>query len=698
MTPASLLHTLERWRNAGWLRNLDLALARFIDATDPGVPASLLLGAALTANMEGRGHSALPIAALAADPLRVLAWPDDAAGELHAALAGWPADDAALRDAWQGLNAVELDPADGAGTSPLVASCGLLYLRRYWRYEVGVAAQVNARAASVAQSVDPAAARELLGKLFAPRAPGDDAPDWQKVACALALRGRLTLVTGGPGTGKTYTAARLLVALQSLHDGDRPLRVALAAPTGKAAARLRESIVGALHELDATLAAALALDRWVDSLGPARTLHALLGAQPGTRRFRHDAANPLDVDLLIVDEASMVHVEMMARLLAALPGGARVVLLGDSDQLASVEAGSVLADLCQGALDGATASGYRSGTAHWIGAVTGDALPPSELGSGSTLAQQIVVLRKSHRFDAPIGRLANAVNRGDADAALELLGSGPANDESGPPERARERLPIAAQGAAAAPAAASTLVPAPADGGAPALALIRAPDASAVPRLALQGRAGAPGGYRAYAEQLASRPRTAGAQAASFETWAASLLRSFDAFRVLCAVRDGPWGVGGLNAAIERALDDAGLLACRGEWYEGRPVMVTRNDPSVGVFNGDVGVVLRGPDGGDASLRCWFLDAAGLRSVSVARLAEVETAFAMTVHKSQGSEFEHVALVLPDADAAVVTRELVYTGITRAQRAFTLVAKQPAKLATALARLTQRVSGLRQRL
>jgi exodeoxyribonuclease V alpha subunit len=224
---------------------------------------------------------------------------------------------------------------------------------------------------------------------------------------------------------------------------------------------------------------------------------------------------------------------------------------------------------------------------------------------------------------------------------------------------------------------------------------IETPDPSAVARLAVAGRAAAPGGYRAYLDALGRRP----AEAADFEAWAMGVLGCFDGFRVLTAVREGAWGAAGLNAGIETALTDSGLLQRRGEWYEGRPVMVTRNAPDLGVFNGDIGLALQPPGPGSGSgpgpLRAYFLDGAGLRSVSVGRLADVETAFAMTVHKSQGSEFGHVVLVLPPEDSPGQTRELVYTGITRARTAFTLVAADARRLATASARLTRRFSGLR---
>lgn len=656
MTPTQMLQALDDWRDSGWLRRLDVAFARFIHELDADAPASLLLAAALTAHMEGRGHSALPLAELATGNDALLGWPLDGGAALREVWAEHIADreTGAPPAEWQSRSVLEIDPEDDAGASPLVLCRGLLYLRRYWRYECRVAVQINARAGqgtepgeAAAAAIDKAKARRLLDDLFPAAGPE---VDWQKIACALALRSHFTIITGGPGTGKTYTAARLLVLLQGLHAGAQPLRVALAAPTGKAAARLRQSIQAALHGLRDSIGESVGFGEWVDQLAPARTLHALLGALPGTRRFRHDAANPLDVDLLIVDEASMVHLEMMAQLLEALPPGARLVLLGDKDQLASVEAGAVLGDLCQGTSGDGDAHGYDPETVAWIRDVAGQTLPPPTLAQGAGLTRQTVVLRKSRRFDGPIGQLALTINAGSATSAVEML-------------EARADGPIAMRVVASA---------------------------GAVLPIAIDGRDGAPGGYRAYLEQLSQRP----ASGEAFDDWAKVVLRSFDSFRMLTAVREGPWGVAGLNAAIERALSEARLLQRRSEWYEGRPVIVTRNDASLGVFNGDVGVVLRGPTR-ESTLRCYFLDGDELHSVSVGRLADVETAFAMTVHKSQGSEFAHVLLVLPDEDVPVLTRELVYTGITRASRAFTLIGKSTEQLAVATRRLTRRVSGLR---
>ena len=663
----TLLRTLKGWSEQGWIRRLDSAFAAFMVELCPSAPDAVVLAAALVAHMEGRGHSCLPIDALLADADAVLGWaalPSAGFAQVMAGLPGraedWRAalrasllvavDDGAGRPADAGADADADADAGSTEQPPLVLRGSKLYLRRGWAHEQRVAGQVLRRAA-IGKPFDTEAARHWLDRLFPPDATLG--VDWQKVGCAIALRARLSVITGGPGTGKTHTAARLLVLLFALDPAPQRLRVALAAPTGKAAARLRQSITSALQALEPSLADTPALHKLAQRIGPARTLHALLGARPDTRRFGADAAHPLELDVLIVDEASMIHLEMMAALLAALPAQARVVFLGDKDQLASVEAGAVLGDLCRDAGLGR----YTLATAGFVEAATGQALPIEWLGDGPALAQQTVMLRHSHRFGGRIGELALAVNAGDANAASALLSAAPGEALQWPPT--------------AAP--------------------------SAVLRLAVQGRPGAPGGYATYLQALRQRP--AGADRASFEAWAVAVLTAFERFRVLCAVHDGEWGTASLNAGIERALVAEGLLARRGEWYEGRPVMVTRNDAGLGVFNGDIGIVLRPFAGaaageGGVNLRAFFLDGNALRSVGASRLAHVETAFAMTVHKSQGSEFEHTVLVLPAAPSRVLTRELVYTGITRARQAFTLVTGRHPAFAEAVARRTERSSGL----
>lgn len=652
----ALLATLDAWTDAGLLRQLDSAFARFIASLDPAAPPALLVGAAVLARMEGRGHSCLPLAPLAATDQDLLAWPMEAQAAIAALWQNLPADSAAWLAALQQSPVVRRighDPelgqpllVDGPDTAPR------LYLRRYWQYERSVATAVAARCAQP-EPVDEARARTWLDRLF-PATPGaptrEAAVDWQKLACAIALRGQLSILTGGPGTGKTYTAARLLALMLATHPAPERLRIALAAPTGKAAARLRQAIDGSLQALQRSLGGHLDLAALTRRIGAARTLHALLGARPDTRRFRHHAGNPLDVDVVIVDEASMVHLEMMAALLEALPRGARLVLLGDKDQLASVEAGAVLGDLCRDASDGR----YDAETARYLLATTGEALPTRYLeptDKAPALAQHTVMLRESRRFEGPIGALAHAVNA--------------ARDPALPARLLREDASGALHGVEGGPVA-------------------------AVIALALGGRRGAPACYRDYLELLARGP--AGKDAEAHAAWATAILHAFDRFRVLCAVREGDWGMAGLNRAIEHALARARLLSPRGTWYAGRPVMVTRNDPALGVFNGDIGITLPALESG--GLRVHFLDGEALRSVAASRLAHVETAFAMTVHKSQGSEFEHTVLVLAAQSGNVLVRELIYTAITRARKAFSLVAEREGLLEHGVLQATRRESGL----
>jgi len=642
----------------GWLRHLDRALARWVAELDPQARPELLMATALLAHLEGRGHTCLPLEALVREPAALLAWPAPAPQALAQA---WHALPQGLDDWLEALRRSPVVHEEGVAPDqgqPLVlggsATAPLLYLRRYWGYETRVAQALRERA-SAPLPVDEALARQWLARLFAPAQPGQvpDAPartegdaevDWQQLACAVALRSRVAVLTGGPGTGKTYTAARLLALLAAMEPPGRPWRVALAAPTGKAAARLRQSIDGALQDLQTPLQGVLDVQALAQRLGPARTLHALLGAQPHTRQMRHHAGHPLDVDVLLVDEASMVHLEMMAALLDALPASARLVLLGDKDQLASVEAGAVLGDLCRYAARGA----YDSETVAYAQAVAGQSIPPAYAATAEPppLAQVTVMLRESRRFDGPIGALALTVNQGDAAAAR----------------------------AAFAPT--HTL-----------LAALRPATPHAVCDLALQSD----GGWADYAASVLAPPT----DPSQHPEWVKGVLRSFDRLRILCAVREGEWGVSGLNAAVQKTLaTHAGLPVQAGEWYAGRPVMVLRNDAQTGVFNGDVGVALPPADG--QGLRVWFLDGETLRSVAVMRLPDVQTAFAMTVHKSQGSEFAHTVLVLPPGGAEVLSRELVYTGITRARERFTLVEAADGLLEAALSRPSVRASGLAQ--
>ncbi|MFM9433961.1 exodeoxyribonuclease V alpha subunit [Janthinobacterium sp. CG_23.3] len=641
-TTAALLAHVDALTEDGQLRRLSGAFARFIGSVGAG-SAQLTLACVLLSELEGRGHSCLMLDELVNDPGLLMGWTDEqwralvaASGALPKSVAAWRALLAQADQVWQ-IGDLDFD-------QPLALDGDRLYLRRYWRDEKLVADAIGARARDSARTPDLPAVRRWLDILFDQPTP-DGGPDWQKIACAVALRGSVAIITGGPGTGKTYTVASLLTLLFAVSEHPERLRIALAAPTGKAAARLKQSIDKALDSLAAKVGGELPeLKELAQRMGAARTLHSLLGARPDTRAFQHHAGNPLDVDVLIVDEASMVHLEMMASLLDALPPGAILVLLGDKDQLASVEAGAVLGDLCHDA----QAGGYTAATLAYAQAATGERIGAEFQGGAGALAQQTVMLRHSHRFSGPIGALALAVNAGMSKEALACLGG----DRGGK------------------------------------VAWIEPAQQSDVLQLALAGRAGAGGGYQPYLTMVRD-----GADGREHEAWVRDVLHSFEAFRILCAVRDGEWGVSGLNAAIEQRLERAGLIK-RSEWYVGRPVMVTRNDYGTGVFNGDIGLTLRDP-ARPTSLRVYFLEGETVRSVLATRLRHVDTAFAMTVHKSQGSEFRHTVLVLPKEGGAMLARELIYTGITRARDYFTLVSPTQTVLLDAIMRRTQRASGLR---
>ncbi|NDI84006.1 exodeoxyribonuclease V subunit alpha [Undibacterium sp. B2R-29] len=641
----------------GELRRLGVAFTRFVAQLGTADPV-LLLSCVVLSELEGRGHSCLRIPDLLNDPDALLGWPagqwqalQNSAGPLPATSRLWLRQLAACS---QVLLEAELDHGQ-----PLLLVDDRLYLRRYWNYECAVASAVQ-RKASQPRPLDLQQVRQGLDLLFGVAKNTDAAQtvDWQRIACAIAVRSHFSIITGGPGTGKTYTVARLLALLFSLSAQAEQLRIVLAAPTGKAAARLKQAIDHALSGLAEKMQGQLPLTELAARMAPAATLHSLLGARPDTRSFRHHAGNPLDVDVLIVDEASMVHLEMMAAILDALPPHAMLILLGDKDQLASVEAGAVLGDLCQNASAGA----YLPETAAYVQAASGQQLPAAMLHGQSTLAQQTVMLRESRRFGGPIGQLALAVNAGEVAASSHLLQT----DNSGMLSwYAQAQLPALLQ-------------------------------------LALAGRAGVEDSYLPYLQLLQAAPvlqpgaADGGADGGNEEgylAWVKQVLLAFDRFRILCAVREGEWGVAGVNALIEQALIAQRWIQKRSDWYAGRPVMITRNDYGLGVFNGDIGMTLPDPRRPD-SLRVYFLQGEQVRSVLATRLADVETAFAMTVHKSQGSEFSHVALVLPGQGGSLLARELLYTGITRARQFFTLLTPQPGVFGDALQRQTKRVSGL----
>ncbi len=593
---------------AGALEDLERHVAGFVGRCAGDPRPETALAAALASRAVATGHVCLRL--------------DDPLAGLDAAPEDLPLPDPA---AW--ARALAGSPAVGRPGEfrPLVLDgAGRLYLYRYWRYEHQVARHVAERAARPDLPVDRARARQALDRWF-PGGGGTE-PDFQRVAAATALLRPFTVISGGPGTGKTFTVVRLLAVLAA-QPGGRDLRVALAAPTGKAAARLQEAVREASGVAD--------LGQVPDE---AFTLHRLLGLVPGSPRPRRGPDDPLPHDLVVVDEVSMVDVALMAKLLEALRPSARLVLVGDRDQLASVEAGAVLGDLCDTGRD----HGIPPDFARRLEELTGESLagwarpePPP--------ARSLVVLRRNWRFpaDSPVGRATRAINAGRAGEALAVLrearGQGLGFRPAPPPEALDRALePVVAE------------------------------HFGPVFRVLAGGR-----------------PEEA------FE--------AFQRFRILCALRKGPFGVEAVNRTVRALLARQGLVPAEGEWYPGRPVLVTRNDPAMGLFNGDVGLVFADPCAA-GSLRVLFPTRdGGYRRVPPLRIAACETVFAMTVHKAQGSEFDRVLLILGDRPSRGFSRELVYTGITRARLGAEVWASEEA-FRQAVERRAVRASGLRDAL
>src|SRR4051794_31257 len=570
---------------AGIVASADAHVAALFARLAGGVDDATLLAAALAVRAPRTGHTCVDLSTIAdraaadedalIDPA-ALPWPDEE---------GW-------------ATAVGDSPLAGDG-APLVLEGSLLYLDRYWRDECQIAADLRRLLSTGPMAVEEAALADGLDRLFAEVGRQRDAAD-------VAICNRLAILAGGPGTGKTTTIARV-VALhveQALATG-RPIpHIALAAPTGKAAARLTEAIAEDLGKLGEALAPPV---RDAMARLQASTLHRLLGWRPeSASRFRHDRANRLPHDLVVVDETSMVSLTLMARLLEALRPDARLLLVGDPGQLASVEAGTVLGDLVHAAAP-----------------------------AGAPLHPVTVTLTDVRRFRGGIAALAAAIHDGDADRVIDVLRSHPED----------------VRWTGADPAA--------------------------------------PGADLAMVRELATS--TAGAvRAAAQEGDAAAALQAVSSFRLLLAHRRGPYGVSWWNRQVEqwttpaRDRDD--------EWYVGRPVLVTANDASLGLFNGDLGVVVQRSDH-----RAVVFERRPERlELSPARLGDVETVHAMTIHKSQGSQFDTVAVLLPDPRSRILTRELLYTGVTRA-RSRLLVVGEETTIRAAVQRPIDRASGLTER-
>ena len=565
---------LAEFNSAGVLESADVHVAARLGELLEVTDESVLLALALAVRAVRGGSVCVDLAEVAtASGLEELPWPEPS---------GWVE---AVR------SSALATPTEGGAIVLRLLDDRLLYLDRYWREEEQVCTDLLARPVAAPLTPDGAAALEAaLDRVF----PAEGY-DEQRAAARIALNQRTTVLTGGPGTGKTTTVAALL-ALLAEQSGEGRLRIALAAPTGKAAARLQEAV-------EAEVAKLPDVDR--ERLGGlhAVTLHRLLGVRPDSSvRFRHHRDNRLPHDVIVVDETSMVSLTMMARLLEAVRPDTRLILVGDPDQLTSVEAGAVLADMVE--------------------------------GLGARTDQQIAALHTSHRFGRTIGRLAEAVREGDADEVLSVLEAGGDHvefvHEEDPSPRLRElTLPHA-------------------------LSLLQAAEAGD----------------------------------------AAAALVALDQQRLLCAHREGLYGVRHWNHLVERWIGEATGEPVWSAWYPGRPLLITANDYGLRIYNGDVGVAVRHPELG---LRAYVAATGETLHFAVSRLGQAETMHAMTIHKSQGSQADQVIVLLPPPESRLLTRELFYTAITRARERVVVVGS-PDDVRAAVARRAVRATGLRRRL
>ncbi len=576
--------SLAAFNRAGVLEAADVHVATRLGALGDEAADDVLLAVALAVRAARLGAVCVNLDLIAEQPVEtdeLLPWPDPAAWK--AAVGGSP------------LAAIGVLRLEGP----------LLYLDRHHREEKQVCADLLARLGRRAPEVEETPLAVSVARLFG--------PGWeeQRDAAVTATRQWTTVLTGGPGTGKTASVARMLALMveqYELVEGRRP-RIALAAPTGKASTRLGESVAreaAALEEIDRA------------RLGDLRasTLHRLLGWRPDSgTRFRHHRDNPLPYDVIVVDEVSMVSLAQMARLLEAVRPSTRLILVGDKDQLASVEAGAVLADLVEGF-------------------ERRDASP-------------VVRLKETHRTKAADGsagieldQLAEALRDGEADAAMQLLTAG---------------------------SSVVRLVD-PADE--PAMAVVRAEIGDAAYRVTQEAL-----GYADLADQR-------------------TVTDLLDEHRLLCAHREGPYGVGSWNRQVEHLVSERTGVTHYDDWYPGRQILITANDRGLGISNGDIGVVVRT---GDGRLRVALRIGSEVKLFAPTRLSGIETVYAMTVHKSQGSEARAVTMILPPEESPLLTRELFYTGVTRARERVTIVGTEAA-LRGAIAQQVQRASGLAGRL
>jgi exodeoxyribonuclease V alpha subunit len=528
--------------------------------------------------------------------------------------------------------------AQGEGDTPLVLDeSNRLYLRRYWQYEKFISRFIQERATPFLQDLNVPKLGKDLKKLYQKHPSGKI--DWQQVAAIAAATRSFSVISGGPGTGKTTTVAKILALLIGQNSNNRQLRILLGAPTGKAASRLQQAITaaGLLQSGSSPLQAA--------------TLHRMLGYIPNSPYFRHNAENPLAADIVVIDEASMIDLPLLAKLMLAVPASARLILLGDRHQLASVQPGSVLGDICRSEI----MPNFSSEFCELIAELSSCSIVPSSPSGTKTVSPSLqdsfVELVQNYRFspESGIAKLSMAVREGDGDGALDIILK--AEDGS----------------------ITWSEIPAPAD----------------------------------FEKKLQSSPNISRFASMQQNLEPDSCFNHLDSFRILCALRSGPFGMERVNTLLEQQLVPQFHSDIRGDitaQFKGmktflpyRPVMVTENDYNLQLFNGDVGLILPDPEN-QQSVRAFFKGEDGiLRGLAPALLPGHETVFALTVHKSQGSEFNRVLLILPDRDSPLLTRELLYTAITRSREKVEIWGRKSI-FVSAVKRRIKRTSGLAEAL
>jgi exodeoxyribonuclease V alpha subunit len=608
--------TIDNLYKQQFLSDMDYQFARFIGRLDGKSDENLLLAAALVSRYRGEGHICVDLSELSGKVLQF----EGAYSLICPSLENW-------------LKTLESSPVVGmpGDYRPLILDGSRLYLFRYWNYEKKLAYTLKFFAENKIEEFDEVRLKEGFDRIFPSFAIGGESHiDWQKVAAFASLKRSLCVISGGPGTGKTYTVAKILALLiEQNRNGN--VNIVLTAPTGKAAAKLQESIKEAKTGLNCSESVKKSIP------DEASTIHRLLGSIPNSPFFRFNEKNPLPADIVVIDEASMVDLALFSKFTQAIRPRSRLILLGDKDQLASVEAGSVLGDIC----DTGNVHLFSPSFIEDCRRVTGEEISEGGISADTAgMNDCIVQLVKSYRFSSTSGinALSQAINKGNALQAIELIKNDNYND----------------------------------------IVWGRLPQPDDLPRYLEEWITGRYTDYLKASDPLES-------------------YFLFSRFRILCVLRDGPYGVHSLNLMAERILQRKGLINRNGKWYPGRPVMITKNDYNLRLFNGDIGITMADITK-DRELRVFFPGTEGsARSYPPLRLPDHETVYAMTVHKSQGSEFDEVLFVTPDRDIQVMTRELIYTAVTRAKEKINIWGKEDILL-KAIQRRIQRSSGLREEL